>query len=231
MQAYHMNCPVTFQPYPAAKLDLHLHQIRLISLLPGRYFDKIYCELNTVFLDNLPVYKALSYVWGDRTTLRRIVLNGVSFYITCNLEAALRRLRHPSKIRRFWIDMLCIDQSNMEERTHQVNLMRYIYSEAQETFLWLGDYTEMPLHEICSHFKSTKAQEMNDIDSQSEWQRTSMPGQNPNQDLRQTEAISAISYIRRLSTGQHLDIPLDSTVPPGTVAELRALSKIMNCSW
>jgi len=130
------------QPYPAVQLDLHLRQIRLVTILPGRYVDAITCQLRTASVDNLPEYYSLSYAWGDRTDPRQIFLNGVSFNVTRNLEASLRRLRHPTKSQLFWIDMLCINQECVEERTHQVNLMELIYSRAREVFLWLGDYAE-----------------------------------------------------------------------------------------
>lgn len=37
-----------------------------------------------------------------------------------------------------WIDYLCIDQDNVDERNHQVNLMRVIYSKAKWVVIWLG---------------------------------------------------------------------------------------------
>lgn len=50
--------------------------------------------------------------------------------VTTNLEATLRYLRHDFVERIFWIDAICIDQSNIEERNHQVPLMKAIYSNA-----------------------------------------------------------------------------------------------------
>jgi len=41
--------------------------------------------------------------------------------------------------RYFWIDQICIDQSNLEERNSQVKLMRKIYSSAIRTLIWIGD--------------------------------------------------------------------------------------------
>ncbi|KAI9869595.1 MAG: hypothetical protein M1830_005317, partial [Pleopsidium flavum] len=38
-----------------------------------------------------------------------------------------------------WVDQLCIDQSNVEERNHQVRLMGRIYGKAQNVVVWLGD--------------------------------------------------------------------------------------------
>jgi hypothetical protein len=37
----------------------------------------------------------LSYVWGDAREKRRIWLNNMPFYVTANLEHALRSLRLP----------------------------------------------------------------------------------------------------------------------------------------
>jgi hypothetical protein len=41
--------------------------------------------------------------------------------------------------RYFWIDALCIDQDNTPERSHQVQLMGEIYSQAEGALVWLGD--------------------------------------------------------------------------------------------
>jgi hypothetical protein len=42
----------------------------------------------------------------------------------------------------FWIDAICIDQENISERNHQVNLMKYIYSQAKRVIVWLGTSRE-----------------------------------------------------------------------------------------
>jgi hypothetical protein len=61
--------------------------------------------------------------------------------VTANLEAALRYLRHESMVRILWIDAICMDQSNIEERNHQVPLMKTIYSNATTVRVWLGNPT------------------------------------------------------------------------------------------
>jgi hypothetical protein len=38
-----------------------------------------------------------------------------------------------------WIDAICIDQSNLKERSFQVKQMRKIYHQAIRTVIWLGD--------------------------------------------------------------------------------------------
>ena len=61
--------------------------------------------------------------------------------VAANLEVALRYLRHKYVERILWIDAICIDQSNIEERNRQVPLMKAIYSNAEAVRVWLGDPT------------------------------------------------------------------------------------------
>ncbi|KAI3400801.1 hypothetical protein diail_2010 [Diaporthe ilicicola] len=46
------------------------------------------------------------------------------------------------KPRLFWIDAICIDQNNVNERNHQVGLMKQIYSMASNVYIWLGPESE-----------------------------------------------------------------------------------------
>jgi hypothetical protein len=59
--------------------------------------------------------------------------------VTKNLHAALFRLRDRSLERILWIDALCIDQKNVEEKGQQVQLMAKIYSKAARVLVWLGE--------------------------------------------------------------------------------------------
>jgi hypothetical protein len=38
-----------------------------------------------------------------------------------------------------WIDAICIDQSDLQEKNQQVHMMGRIYQEASCTDIWLGD--------------------------------------------------------------------------------------------
>ncbi|KAF2098866.1 hypothetical protein NA57DRAFT_56504 [Rhizodiscina lignyota] len=42
----------------------------------------------------------------------------------------------------FWIDAICIDQSNIAERNQQIKLMGNIYSDAVSVMVWLGEEEE-----------------------------------------------------------------------------------------
>ncbi|KAK6079471.1 hypothetical protein SCUP234_05640 [Seiridium cupressi] len=61
--------------------------------------------------------------------------------LSSNLDSALRHLRHKKRPIVLWVDALCINQSDVEERNHQVHQMRTIYGRAQETIAYIGDLT------------------------------------------------------------------------------------------
>ena len=44
--------------------------------------------------------------------------------------------------RTFWIDSICINQEDDEERTQQVSIMRMIYQQASKVTIWLGEEDE-----------------------------------------------------------------------------------------
>jgi hypothetical protein len=58
--------------------------------------------------------------------------------VTQNLETALRYLRTTDASRILWIDAICIDQGNIEERSAEVLRMGDIYKWAQRVIICLG---------------------------------------------------------------------------------------------
>ena len=112
----------------------------MITLLEPRDEDAIVeCRLEHVSLTSLLKYKALSYCWGDATDTKEIIVNDCAIRITANLEEALRRLRLSESGSFIWIDALCIDQMNIDERDWQVLRMRDIYRQAEIVIAWLGE--------------------------------------------------------------------------------------------
>lgn len=120
--------------------NLRDNEIRLLHLHPSRHFEApIYTVLHTVNLDDGPVYKALSYVWGSPTLTSTISVNGFDFEATTNLVSALRHLRGSRAVKVLWVDAVCINQPDNEERSHQVRQMSSIYRRATEVIAWLGE--------------------------------------------------------------------------------------------
>jgi len=143
-----MQHPPTISAFQYTPLDLSTSSIRLVRLLPSdRISAPIQCEIFHVQFgederESQPGYVALSYVWGDSTTLVDISLNGQPLGITENLHAALLQLRKRGGDNIFWIDAICIDQSNPRERGHQVQRMYSIYESAVQVIVWLGPQEE-----------------------------------------------------------------------------------------
>ncbi|KAI1350589.1 heterokaryon incompatibility protein-domain-containing protein [Xylaria sp. FL0043] len=132
-------------------LDSSKKQIRLLTLLTGEWNDKITCKLSVASLDEELKYEALSYVWGSQTDLVDIDVNGIAFPATRNLYAALRRLREQigstgsnENSRTLWVDAVCINQQDADEKRDQVQLMGDIYGRTVRGLLWLGEEPEEP---------------------------------------------------------------------------------------
>jgi hypothetical protein len=120
-------------------LPLTPRQFRLLRVYPGTFDEDIHCELFVSELDDCETnYEPLSYVCGTQENLQRIFLNGRRFFVTINLESALRYLRHVVEERILWADTVCIDQLDYSERERQVMLMSDIYSKCQNVIIWLG---------------------------------------------------------------------------------------------
>lgn len=101
-----------------------------------------------VSLDEAPHFTALSYVRGDEASSKTILLDGQPLTIRENLWTILAERqsrahgkRAPGKRkaakRLMWIDALCIAQSRVRERNHQITLMGQIYAKAQGLLVWL----------------------------------------------------------------------------------------------
>lgn len=99
----------------------------------------ICCNLEIHFLPAIETeFVALSYTWGSTENNAVIHLDGGPVPVTMNLLEALQALRFQDKSRVLWIDALCINQTDLEERASQVNIMRHIYQKAQNVIVWLG---------------------------------------------------------------------------------------------
>ncbi|RSL58852.1 hypothetical protein CEP54_007562 [Fusarium duplospermum] len=96
-------------------------------------------KLLTFKLDEAPPYKALSYTWGNPDVAGTILVDGQDISAGQNLFTALQRLYQDDTIEYIWADALCINQSDDEEKSHQVPLMSQIYSRAETVFIWLGE--------------------------------------------------------------------------------------------
>ncbi|TVY91805.1 Heterokaryon incompatibility protein 6,OR allele [Lachnellula willkommii] len=117
--------------------------IRTIELFPGAHSTELVCSLSERRILGDRPYEALSWHWGEekRGSTIKIQDNGVLFLFAVKptLESALRRLRRPDTSRLLWIDTICIDQENLQEKSSQIQMMTEIYQEAHLVRVWLGE--------------------------------------------------------------------------------------------
>jgi hypothetical protein len=117
-----------------------LRSIRVIELLPGERDAPLACRLTEHDSAVDVEYEALSYVWGKPVFSERIdeVSTRTVICITENLSYALQALRYPDRSRCLWVDAICINQAENEEKGHQVQHMGQIYERARMVVVWLG---------------------------------------------------------------------------------------------
>lgn len=88
-------------------------------------------------------YEAVSYCWGDATLTDAICINYVyRFDITSNVNIMLRYLRKFDEPRYLWVDAICINQKDVEEKDIQVRAMHEIFTQATKVRIWLGEAVE-----------------------------------------------------------------------------------------
>lgn len=162
-----MAAPVGSEARHKSDRDADLHDysplsqhgnIRLVRLLPHK--DErapIQCQLFEYPLQELSqqathLYEALSYVWGSEEDKQPIYIhssdgNGDNcsagnfrcLRVTTNLHAALSHIRDRLMDRVLWIDAICINQQDNEEKGQQVQSMAKIYASANRVIVWLGE--------------------------------------------------------------------------------------------
>jgi hypothetical protein len=119
--------------------------IRLLHLHRAADGD-IYGHLENFNLDDqrCPRFVTFSYVWGPLRYARAILLDGIPFPVLENLFPLLEAICDYSSFRDdywVWIDSICINQEDENERALQVQLMGRVYRESARTVVWLGTGT------------------------------------------------------------------------------------------
>lgn len=89
-----------------------------------------------------PSSTTVTYTWGPPSRLNAIELQGRDFPVLDQLYPFLKTISdaHDGLLYDswWWMDSICINQADMVERSHQVQLMRRIYRGAAQTLVWLG---------------------------------------------------------------------------------------------
>ena len=92
-----------------------------------------------------PSFSTLSYVWGHEDITENspsITINGQPWRVLPTVYPILEAICDSSRFGKsfwFWIDSICINQADDQERASQVQLMRDLYKKSSLTIVWLGE--------------------------------------------------------------------------------------------
>jgi hypothetical protein len=114
-----------------------LTDIRLLTV--WRTTNKIRCSLKPYPLKSSIQFTAISYTWGDPNSDVQIEINGRSKLVRKNCALALQQACQYKRFGLFWIDSICIDQGNAEEKARQIPMMGEIYHWADGVLASLGE--------------------------------------------------------------------------------------------
>lgn len=177
--------------------------MRVMELCPGTFNDVLTCNLHVCSVEfeyhinppdknyksytlhavsltsgQLVWYTALSYVWGNPAFIKPMICNGKPFFTTVNLDIALRSLRNVDVAVILWIDQICINQADLEEKAQQVLFMSRIFDHAWSTLVWLGEEADNcsgALKTICAVNDSFQYTNEDWIPEPEDFERMSLP--------------------------------------------------------
>lgn len=125
--------------------------IRVLQLQPSAVAtDGLACRLRAQKITDAP-YEALSYVWGKPTVFHSSIwcadedpasTGSGLLRIGANLATALLAYRSKDRARVIWVDAICIQQDDLDERLSQVRMMGDIFRHATQVLCWLDGFQE-----------------------------------------------------------------------------------------
>ncbi|KAF2138403.1 uncharacterized protein K452DRAFT_256657, partial [Aplosporella prunicola CBS 121167] len=156
----------------------HPKCIRLIKFLPTTATGGLNVSLHEArFEDGTVQYECLSYVWGLPEPKADLICDGKIMRITKSLDEALYQLQRASWTKYktsdyFWVDQICINQADNEEKREQVALMGAIYEHAECVWIWLGSEDAASVAVMDFMERAPPASEVETYASNGSWNNT-----------------------------------------------------------
>ncbi|KAF2994326.1 hypothetical protein E8E14_001997 [Neopestalotiopsis sp. 37M] len=121
------------------ELNPRRKEIRLLEISPGSRETIIEGRLVHTSLFDPVAYETISYCWGDASIRGTLMLDGSDFDVPMSSLNVLNCMRKQDAPRRLWVDAICINQHDINERGSQVALMAQIYHHSRTNLVYLGD--------------------------------------------------------------------------------------------
>lgn len=135
--------PPIFQHNPLEDAKTHIRLLKVVSVDESRPI-RVHCELAAFPIAQGPPYHAISYTWGDAASLASILINGHHMFVRTNCEYALRQASQSdldeAKGAFIWIDSICVNQHDNDEKGAQVAMMGDIFKTAARVLACVGGH-------------------------------------------------------------------------------------------
>lgn len=102
----------------------------------------VHCRHTVWAVDTAPTYTAISYTWGDPNLLELILVDGKKMYVRQNCGYVLRQTWCLKGSGYIWIDAICINQTDNDEKSAQVAMMGSVYQKAVQTLACVGRHED-----------------------------------------------------------------------------------------
>jgi len=112
-------------------------------------------------LDEYPPFDAISYTWDGQSRTSRAVIDGCCLPVTKNALQVLDDLTPVFGRRMIWIDSICINQEDMQEKRAQVRRMCDIYRRATRVIVWLS--ADVDVGPTLPEFVTREADKISDL--------------------------------------------------------------------
>ncbi|KAI8947573.1 heterokaryon incompatibility protein-domain-containing protein [Xylaria longipes] len=130
-------------------------RIRLLTIQPRQYTasrpeappNTIHCFLRLAELKEHPQFTVVSHRWHTTDAVdetKSVLVNGAAVPVSPGLFELLHRLQKETDPVAVWIDALCINHAdeNEREKSVQVSQLPQIFAAAEKTLIWLGGTAE-----------------------------------------------------------------------------------------
>jgi hypothetical protein len=118
-----------------------LYTIRLLRFKASNDCSKFGGDLEIFPLSSCPPFVALSYTWVPESYSHLMNINGYDVKILDSLYPFVKLLPSLPEFSPdtwWWIDSICINQKDEQEKSSQIQLMGKIWERAEKTIVWLG---------------------------------------------------------------------------------------------
>ena len=139
-------------------------QIRLLRMLPISHSNEncLQYSISTYDFDRVGEFIAISYTWGDSKNKQAVHIDDKICSVRQNCYYLLKHVYEHWKLGQIqadllWIDSVCINQKDCEEKSIQVSFMGEICAKAAEVLACIGPHADD------SEFLFEKAWEVNEI--------------------------------------------------------------------